>query len=80
MAITKIEAPMPGLLYHKPEPDAEPFKKPGDPVAVGDTLALVELMKSFLPIEAEVEGTFQGFLIEDGENLDVGDLFCEIET
>ncbi|TDK50234.1 biotin carboxyl carrier domain-containing protein [Antarcticimicrobium luteum] len=76
----KIEAAMPGLLYHKPEPDAEPFKKPGDPVAVGDTLALVELMKSFVPIEAEIAGTFRGFLIGDGESLDPGVPFCEIEA
>lgn len=79
MSIVKIEASIPGLLYHRSEPDAEPFKKPGDTVAVGDTLALVELMKSFVPIEAEVAGTFRGFLIGDGGNLEPGDHFCEIE-
>ena len=79
MAIIKIEAARPGLLYHKPEPDAEPFKKPGDAVAVGDTLALVELMKSFVPITAEVVGRFRGFLIGDGEDLEPGVAFCEIE-
>lgn len=80
MAIIKIEAPAPGLLYHKPGPGAEPFKKPGDLVSVGDTLALIEIMKSFMSVEAEVEGTFNGFLIEDGENLDAGDAVCEIEV
>lgn len=79
MTIIKIEAPIPGLLFHKPEPDAEPFKKPGDPVAVGDTLAMVELMKSFMPVEAEAAGIFKGFLIGDGESLEAGDAVCEIE-
>ncbi len=80
MAITKIEAAVPGLLFHKPEPDAAPFKKSGDAVAIGDTLALVELMKSFMPVEASVAGIFKGFLIADGENLEAGDAVCEIEV
>jgi len=79
MAIHKAESPLPGLLYHKPEPDAQPFKAPGDAVAPGDTLALIEVMKSFMPLEAETAGTFKGYLIDDGEHIDAGDHFCEIE-
>ncbi|MDK3019861.1 acetyl-CoA carboxylase [Pseudodonghicola sp. IC7] len=74
-----IEAPLPGILYHKPSPDAEPFKTPGDAVAVGDTLALIEVMKSFMPVEAELAGTFKGYSAADGESIEPGAPVCEIE-
>jgi acetyl-CoA carboxylase biotin carboxyl carrier protein len=80
MAKKQIEAPVPGVLFHKPDPESAAFKKSGDQVAVGDTLALVELMKSFMPVQAEVAGTFKGYLIDDGENLEAGDTVCEIEV
>lgn len=80
MAITQIEAALPGLVFHRPSPDAEPFKAPGDAVAVGDTLALVEVMKSYIPIEAEVAGTFKGYAAPDGESIEPGDALCEIEV
>lgn len=78
MAVTTIEAPLPGLFYHRPEPDAQPFKAPGDMVSVGDTLALIEVMKSFMPVEAEIAGTFKGYVRPDGESVDPGDAICEI--
>ena len=80
MAISKIEAALPGLIYHKPDPDSPAFKKDGDEVAVGDTVALVEVMKSFLPVEAEVAGTFKGYVAPDGESVEAGDVICEIEV
>ena len=49
-------------------------------MAVGDTLALVEVMKSYIPIEAEVAGTFKGYAAPDGESIEPGDVLCEIEV
>lgn len=80
MAIAKIESALPGQLFHKPDPDSLPYKKEGDAVAIGDTLALVEVMKSFLPLEAEIEGTFIGYVVFDGEEIEPGTVICEIEA
>jgi len=73
MAITQIEAALPGLIFHRPSPEAEPFKATGDAVAVGDTLALVGVMRSYFSLEAEVAGTFQAYWVCDGESLEPGD-------
>ena len=80
MAITQIEAALPGLIFHRPSPEAEPFKATGDAVAVGDTPALVEVMKSYISIEAEVAGTFKAYRGSDGESIEPGDVLCEIEV
>ncbi|WP_372921879.1 acetyl-CoA carboxylase [Roseovarius sp.] len=80
MAITPIEAAVPGLVYHKPSPEEAPFKSVGDQVAIGDTVALVEVMKSFMSVEAEVAGTFKGYIAEDGESIEPGAVICEVEV
>lgn len=79
MANHTVESILPGMVYTRPAPDAEPFKAAGDPVAPGETLALVEVMKSFLPVEAEVAGTFTGYLVGDGATIDTGDAICAVE-
>ena len=52
MAIKTIEAPIPGTFYRRPSPDQPPFKGEGDTVAVGDTIGLIEVMKTFNPVNA----------------------------
>ena len=41
----QILAPLPGIFYRRPSPDEAPFKQPGDAVAAGETVGLVEAMK-----------------------------------
>lgn len=77
--MAQIISPLPGVLFHRPDPDSPPFKVSGDTVAIGDTLALVEVMKSFLPIESEISGTFKGYVGADGAEIAPGDVVCEIE-
>ncbi len=48
---------MVGTFYSSPAPDKPAFVKVGDSVNVGDTLAIVEAMKMFNPIEADKAGT-----------------------
>ena len=48
-----ISAPLPGTFYRKPAPDKPPFKADGDTVAEGDTIGLIEVMKSFNEVKAE---------------------------
>ena len=79
MAIHQVFAPLPGFFYRRPSPDEAPFKSEGDIVSVGDTIGLVEAMKSFFPVEAEAAGRLVRFLIEDGTAIDAGHIVAEIE-
>lgn len=80
MATTTVQAPLPGTFYHRSAPDQPPFKKPGDAVAVGDTLGLIEVMKTFSPVTAEVAGRFVRFLVEDADAVMAGQPLYELET
>lgn len=80
MATEIIEATLPGVLYLSPSPEDAAFKQPGDRVEIGDIIALVEVMKSFMAIEAEVAGTLLRYAVENQADIDVGDTICEIEV
>lgn len=80
MATTTIEAPVPGVFYLRPSPEEPPFKTQGDAVAAGDTLALVEVMKSFMAVQAESAGTFSGYKLENEASVEMGDAICDIEV
>ena len=65
MATKTIQAPIPGTFYRKPSPADPPFKSEGDVIAVGDTVGLIEVMKSFMPVEAEEAGKNVAFHVEN---------------
>ncbi len=60
-----LKSPMVGVVYLSPEPGADPFVRVGATVHAGDTVALVEAMKTFNPIKADVEGTVKKILVSD---------------
>jgi acetyl-CoA carboxylase biotin carboxyl carrier protein len=62
-----IKAPMVGTFYASASPGAPAFVKVGQQVKAGDTLGVIEAMKMFNQIEAEVAGTVQAILIENGQ-------------
>jgi len=62
-----VRSPMVGTFYDAPNPDSEPFVKEGQKVGRGDTLCLIEAMKMFNQIEAEVAGTVVAVLVESGQ-------------
>lgn len=62
-----VRAPMVGTFYASPAPDKPPFVSVGDTVKVGDTLGIIEAMKMFNPIEAEVSGTVLAIQCESGQ-------------
>lgn len=80
MATTTVQAPLPGTFYHRSAPDQPPFKTPGDAIAVGDTLGLIEVMKTFTPVAAEEAGRFVRFLVDDGDAVMAGQPLYELET
>ena len=61
-----LKSPMVGVAYLSPEPGAAPFVKVGDTVKSGDTVALVEAMKTFNPIKSDIDGVVKEILVADG--------------
>ena len=61
-----LKSPMVGVLYLAPEPGAKPFVKVGSNVKAGDTVALVEAMKTFNPIKSDIDGIVKEILVADG--------------
>ena len=61
-----LKSPMVGVAYLSPEPGAKPFVKIGDSVHAGDTVALVEAMKTFNPIKSDIDGVVKEILVSDG--------------
>ncbi len=62
-----VTAPMVGTFYASSNPEAPPFVKIGQKVKVGDTLGIIEAMKMFNQIEADVGGTVLAVLVESGQ-------------
>ena len=61
---------MPGTIYHRPAPGEPAFAEPGQPVAKLQTIALIEVMKTFTPIKAPQAGTLERWGVADGEAVD----------
>lgn len=68
----RVAAPMVGTFYRSPSPEAEPFVRVGDTVAVGDTLCIIEAMKMMNPIEADLAGKVIAVEVENGEPVEFG--------
>lgn len=68
-----VKSPMVGTVYLKPNPDSANFVRVGDQVKQGDTILLVEAMKTFNPITAEKAGTITDILVEDGQPVEFGE-------
>ncbi|MDX1550158.1 MAG: acetyl-CoA carboxylase biotin carboxyl carrier protein [Lysobacter spongiicola] len=62
-----IRAPMVGTFYTSPAPDKPAFVSVGQSVNAGDTLGIIEAMKMFNPIEADVSGTVLKVAAENGQ-------------
>ena len=62
-----VRAPMVGTFYSSPAPDKPVFVSVGQEVKAGDTLGIIEAMKMFNPIEAEVSGTVLAIQCESGQ-------------
>ena len=61
-----VRSPMVGTFYASPSPDAAPYVRIGQSVKAGETIGIIEAMKMFNPIEADVSGTVTAILVEGG--------------
>lgn len=67
-----IDAPMVGVFYQAPSPDAEPYVKVGQSVKKGDTVCIIEAMKLMNEIQAEEDGVISEILVKNGEIVEFG--------
>ena len=67
-----ITAPMVGTFYRSPEPGKPPYVQPGDKVTTNTIVCILEAMKLFNEIEAEVNGEIVKVLVEDGQLVEYG--------
>ena len=70
---------MPGTFYRCPDPESDSYVEEGDQVSAGDTVGLIEVMKSFHEVKAGEEGTIARFLVENEEAVDAGQDLVEME-
>ena len=68
--VDAIKSPMVGTAFLAPEPGAKPFITPGQKVAVGDTLLIVEAMKVMNPITSTKAGTVRQILVGDAQPIE----------
>jgi acetyl-CoA carboxylase biotin carboxyl carrier protein len=74
-----VKSPMVGTAYRSPEPNAKPFVEVGDRVTAGQTLLIVEAMKTMNQITAPTGGTVTAILVEDGQPVEYGEPLVILE-
>lgn len=67
-----ITSPIVGTFYRSSSPTAEPFIKAGDTLSKGQTLCIIEAMKLMNEITAEVSGTVERIMVENGQPVEYG--------
>jgi acetyl-CoA carboxylase biotin carboxyl carrier protein len=80
MPLKTVQSPLPGIFYRKPAPDQPAFKAEGDMIAVGDTIGLIEVMKTFTPVVAEEVGKLVTFHLDNEDAVMAGQPLYDIET
>ena len=75
----QIQSPLPGTFYRKPAPDQPNFVEDGGKIAAGDTIGLVEVMKSFHEVKADAGGENARFMVEDEAPVMAGAVLVEMD-
>lgn len=73
-----IDSPMVGIIYLTPKPSSPPFVKNGQKIKKGDTICLIEAMKTFNEIKSDKDGVVKSILIKNGEAVEFGQPLFEI--
>jgi acetyl-CoA carboxylase biotin carboxyl carrier protein len=68
-----VKSPMVGTVYLQPQPDSPPFFKVGDTVSEGQTMMIIEAMKTMNPIPAPRAGRILEFLVANGQPVEFGE-------
>ncbi|MEG1029067.1 MULTISPECIES: acetyl-CoA carboxylase biotin carboxyl carrier protein [unclassified Brevundimonas] len=76
----EVKSPMVGTAYLQPSPEAPQFVKPGDKVKKGQTLLIVEAMKTMNPIQAPRDGVVSEILVGDAQPVEFGEALVLLEA
>ncbi|GAA0482118.1 acetyl-CoA carboxylase biotin carboxyl carrier protein [Salinibacillus aidingensis] len=76
----EITSPMVGTFYCSPSPDKDPYVQVGDRVTNDSIVCIVEAMKLFNEIEAEINGEIVDILVEDGELVEYGQPLFRVKS
>lgn len=68
-----MKSPMVGTFYKSPAPEASPYVQIGDKVKKGQTICIIEAMKTMNQVEAEYDGTLQDILVQDAQPVEFGE-------
>ena len=79
MARQEVLAPIPGIVYRRPDPNSDPFAVEGQAVQAGDTICLVEVMKNFHAVSAGHDGVLVEFHVADEDVVKPGQAIAVIE-
>lgn len=74
-----VTSPMVGTIYMSPAPGEAPFVRAGESVAKGQTILVVEAMKTFNEIAAPLSGTLARMVVTDGQPVEFGEILALIE-
>ncbi|MDQ2871805.1 MAG: acetyl-CoA carboxylase biotin carboxyl carrier protein [Candidatus Eremiobacteraeota bacterium] len=77
--VKKVTAPLVGVFYRSPSPDAESFVKIGDRIEVGEVICILEAMKLFNEITSDYAGVVSRIIPENGELVSLGQEMFWIE-
>ncbi|WP_339928658.1 acetyl-CoA carboxylase biotin carboxyl carrier protein [uncultured Brevundimonas sp.] len=75
-----VKSPMVGTAYLRPAPEADAFVSPGDKVRKGQTLLIVEAMKTMNPIQAPRDGVVKEILVGDAQPVEFGEPLVVLEA
>jgi biotin carboxyl carrier protein len=74
-----VEAPLTGIFYTRPAPDEDPYVQAGNHVEPGDVVGLVETMKMYNEVTADVTGTVREIVVENGALVEAGQPLLYVE-
>jgi oxaloacetate decarboxylase alpha subunit len=74
-----VEAPLTGIFYIRPAPDEEPYVQPGSHVEPDDVVGLVETMKMYNEVTADVMGAVREIVVENGSLVEAGQPLLYVE-
>ena len=75
----EVTSPIIGTAYHAPEPGAKKFVEVGKKIKKGDTVMIVEAMKTMNHVPSSLDGTVKEILVEDGQPVEFGQVLIILE-
>ncbi|QIZ33577.1 biotin/lipoyl-containing protein [Saccharopolyspora sp. ASAGF58] len=76
--MSTVKAKQSGVFYRRPAPEADPYVREGGHVDPGQTIAVIEAVKTYNPVKSETGGTVTRFLLDDGAQVSPGQEVAEV--